>query len=197
LNDPLGSGNVTVRLGSIIDLNGTGLDGDADGRAGGRFRAEYRVLPGDVDQDGRVDMADLASAKARRPAELSDADYSLAHDVNGDGRVDESDFVQIMANLGNTLPGYVPPIAGDADRNGLFNSQDLVQVMQGGKYRSDEYATWDEGDWNRDGLFDESDFVTAFQQGRYQQDSPAAVSALDIAIAELAAATERRTGSRR
>jgi hypothetical protein len=197
LTKPLGSSSVTVRLGSVVDLNGTALDGDADGRAGGRFRSEYHLLPGDVDQDGRVDLADVASAKAHQSSDLSDAGYSLSHDVNGDGQINESDLVLIMANLGATLPSFEPPITGDADGNGRFDSQDLVQVMQGGKYRTGQYARWDEGDWNRDGLFDESDFVTAFQQAQYQLDSPAAVSAIGLAIEELAAATERRLSPRR
>jgi hypothetical protein len=181
LANPIGSDAVSIRLSSVVDFSGVALDGDANGRAGGTFRSSYQVLPGDVDQDGRVDMADLAGAQWHASV-LGDAAYSLAHDVNGDGRIDSSDFTAIMSRLGTTVPGYVAPVVGDSSGDGRFDSTDLVRVMQSGKYRSDQFASWDEGDWNRDGLFDESDLVHAFQGGRYQQNAVAALRAVDIAF---------------
>jgi hypothetical protein len=186
LANAVGADAVNVRLNSIVDLAGHSLDGDANGRAGGRFRSSYEVLPGDVDRDGRVDLADLASAKAHAVSGLRDPAYALSHDVTGDGQIDSEDFMAIMTNVGAKLPGFVAPITGDANRDGVFDSTDLVQVMQSGKYRTDQFARWDEGDWNRDGVFDESDFVRAFQDGRYQSGPAASVSAVDIALGLMA-----------
>jgi hypothetical protein len=171
LTEPIRADEVTVRLRStdsvIADLSGSRLDGDTNGIAGGTYRTQFRVLPGDVDQDGRVDTADVASARRRLNSGLGDEAYALSHDVDGSGRIDASDLAAIEERVGTTLPGYVPPMTGDANQDGRFNSTDLVFIWQRGKYRTGEFASWEDGDWNRDGLFDEADLIRAFQEGHY------------------------------
>jgi hypothetical protein len=188
LASPIQTDSVSIRLGSISDWAGQALDGNGNGQPGGRFQASYTVVPGDVDRDGRVDLADLASAKAHAISSLGDANYVFSHDIDGNGRIDTEDFTAIMSNIGSTRPGFVAPLLGDSNRDGRFDSSDLVQVMQAGKYRNDQYASWEDGDWNRDGLFDESDFVRAFQEGRYESGPQASVSAVDVAFELLARA---------
>ena len=190
LASPIDADVVTVQLSSIVDLAGNLLDGDANGRSGGRFRTTYRVLPGDADGDGRVDLADLASVQASVGIGSEDPSYSLAQDVNGDRNIGSEDLIAIMANFGAQLPEFVAPPAGDANRDGIFDSADLIEVMQAGKYRTGEYAAWEDGDWNRDGAFDESDFLYAFQEGTYGSQPAASVRAIDWVLAIAAAESE-------
>jgi uncharacterized secreted protein with C-terminal beta-propeller domain len=188
LSSPVGADSISVRLrainGSVTDLDGNRLDGDANGNAGGSFLARYQVLPGDIDQDGRVDGADVALARAHLDAKLGDAAYQLAYDLDGNGRIDPTDVQILEQRSGTTLPGYVAPISGDANGDGRFDSADLVEVLARGKYRTGEFASWEDGDWNRDGLFDEGDLIRAFQDGHYV-DNAAAVHAIDAAIESL------------
>ncbi len=197
LAEPIDADAVTVQLSSIVDLAGNSLDGDANGRAGGRFQATYTVLPGDTDGDGRVDLADLANVQAHAAQGLDDPAYSLAQDVNGDRQIDSGDLIVIMSNLGSQVPEFVAPLAGDANRDGVFDSTDLIQVMQAGTYRTGEYATWEGGDWNRDGVFDEADLVHAFQAGSYRSEPAASVRAIDwvLGLAASEAETERKMTS--
>jgi hypothetical protein len=181
LSSPIGADTVTIRLGairnSVTDTARHALDGDANGTAGGTFRAEYQVLPGDVDGDGRVDGADAALARLHVDAVLGEVGYSLAQDLDGNGRIDANDLAAIQQRDGTTLPGYVAPTVGDANGDGIFDSSDLVHVLQLGKYRTGEFASWEQGDWNRDGLFDEGDLIHAFQEGNYA-DAAAAIDAV-------------------
>jgi hypothetical protein len=188
LSEPIGADTVSLRLrgtkGSVSDISGSPLDGDGNGTAGGTFAAQYAMLPGDVDRDGRVDGADLALARLHVESTLGGPDYSLAYDLDGNGRIDASDLAAIEQRSGTTVPDYVPPISGDANQDGQFDSADLIYVLARGNYRSGEYATWEDGDWNRDGLFDEQDLVRAFQEGHYS-DPVAAIAAIDLALETL------------
>ncbi len=181
LAQSVGADTLSVRLFGVTDLAGNALDGDTDGDAGGRFRHQFSVLPGDVDGDGRVDGADYALARTHVPLEINDVAYALASDIDGDGRIDDSDLEAIEGRAGTTVPNYRAPVAGDSNGDGRFDEADLILVMQGGKYRSGELATWREGDWNRDGLFDEADLIWAFQAGTYESER----AALDAVFEEL------------
>jgi hypothetical protein len=188
LATPIGADTVSISIravnDSVTDIVGNSLDGDANGSPGGTFLAQYDVLPGDVDRDGRVDGADVALARLHSDSGLGDVTYSLAYDLDGSGRIDATDLANIEQRSGTTVPGYVAPTSGDANHDGQFDSSDLIHVLASGKYRTGEFATWEDGDWNRDGLFDEGDLIRAFQEG-YYIDPAVALQAIDAAIESL------------
>jgi hypothetical protein len=111
----------------------------------------------DLNQDGRLDEADIA----RLCQALAAVD--MVFDLNGDDDVDTDDvqfYVQRM--LGTQV--------GDANLDGRFDSSDLVLVLAAGEFedRIDGNSTWAEGDWNCDGEFNTSDLVFALQSGGFQ-----------------------------
>ncbi len=170
--------SIRVRLIRVQDLSHQRLDGDFDGTSGGVFSYRFGVLPGDADGDGRVDRADLASARALALSQIGDEAYQVSHDIDSNGVINQADLDLIESQSGTTLPGFIAPLPGDANGDGRFDSGDLVRVMQRGLYRTGEFATYGDGDWNRDGLFDEGDLIFAFKTGNYQRDIAASIDAL-------------------
>ncbi len=116
-------------------------------------------LRGDLDDDGRIDAADIdLLAVALRTGGEPDEVY----DLNRDAVVDFEDYRYLIQTLlGTTF--------GDADLDGDFGSTDFVQVFQIGEYEDDTpgNSTWSDGDWDGNGEFDSQDIVIAFQYGRY------------------------------
>ena len=112
--------------------------------------------PGDFNQDGSIDHADIATmCLAIRTSDPS-------KDLTEDGQTNTDDLVELVTNgIGSTM--------GDANLDGQFNSSDLVQIFQAGQYDDDlpNNSVWATGDWNCDGEFDSSDLVFAFQFGGY------------------------------
>ena len=135
----------------LIDLDGdsaaavtgaaTGvlLDGDAatttlhlpsgDGEAGGDFALRFDVLPGDVDRDGGVDLADTEAVRDRQgtsPASPGTPPntYTAFHDPNGSGAVNIFDTLAVRNLDGTARPAAAPglpaapaalrAVAGDA-----------------------------------------------------------------------------------
>ena len=127
--------------------------GVACGRSDARQSA--RCL-GDLNQDRRVDTADIA----RLCRALDEADG--AFDLDGDRTVDTDDVVfYIRYGFGTQI--------GDANLDRRFDSGDFVHVFQVGEYE-DAIAgnsTWSEGDWNCDGDFSTADLVFALQVGGF------------------------------
>ena len=115
--------------------------------------------PGDVDENGVIDTADidLLSSAIR---DMSDDSF---FDLNSDGQVNLEDHQFWVENLGMTL-------AGDANFDKLFNSSDLTSAFQHAEYEDSESlnSTWSEGDWNGDGEFDSGDLVAAFSTGAFE-----------------------------
>jgi probable HAF family extracellular repeat protein len=97
---PLGDYTLTLTDDATGDL-GAPLDGEwsdttstesGDGAMGGDFVFTFRVLPGDVNQDGAVNILDWAEVRDRRGATPSDPDWSVYHDIDRRGSVDGVDF---------------------------------------------------------------------------------------------------------
>jgi hypothetical protein len=117
------------------------------------------TLPGDFNDDGHTDIADLDLLAKALQQGSSDALY----DLNFDGQVNDADRDRMVREI--LASDY-----GDANLDGLFNSSDLVQVFQLGEYEDgvEGNSTWASGDFNLDGEFDTGDLVLAFQAGAYE-----------------------------
>ncbi|MCA9195915.1 MAG: trypsin-like serine protease [Planctomycetales bacterium] len=129
---------------------------------GYEFSIRYQDLgfePGDVNQDGAVNVADVDelcnAMQSNKPA--------LQFDLNQDAVVDQLDLDYLLIDV--LQSGGV----GDVNLDGVFNSGDLVAVFSLGEYEDGiaSNSKWSSGDWNCDGEFDSSDFVIAFQDGSY------------------------------
>lgn len=114
--------------------------------------------PADFNQDGMIDLLDIALLC--EAIEL--AGPIPPFDLTQDGAVDVNDMDRLIRDTLQTT-------RGDADLNGVFDTQDLVTVFQMGLYESEApgTATWGTGDWNCDGRFTTADMVAAFQDGGY------------------------------
>jgi hypothetical protein len=106
-------------------------------------------LPTDLNEDGRVDPADIDTLCAS----IRTGDQ---FDLNGDDEVNYEDVVFFVRTMLNSE-------IGDSNLDGKFGLDDL---------QTDEYddgiagnSTWSEGDWNCDGDFDSRDIVLAFSEG--------------------------------
>ncbi len=116
------------------------------------------TLPGDYNDNGQLDSADLdLQAEAIQAQDLN-------FDENQDGTVDVADRLIWLDNYKNTW-------MGDADLNGEFDSSDFVIVFAEAKYENGEQASWTQGDWNGDTQFDSGDFVAAFNSAGYEAGS--------------------------
>jgi hypothetical protein len=123
------------------------------------------TLPGDFDNNGALDAADINALSASVRAGNNPAQY----DVNGDNMVNDTDRSVWVNDLKKTF-------FGDANLDLEFNSSDFVAVFTVGKYETGAAADWQEGDWNGDGQFNSGDFVAAFTQGGYEKGPRPAVS---------------------
>lgn len=95
------SGTVTVGLRSR-DL--AAIPNTID-RTVGRFTVQgANIIQGDLNQDGRVDGADLIRFGLRFGALLGDANYDNAADFNDDSRIDGLDLAVLAGNFGRTGP---------------------------------------------------------------------------------------------
>ena len=69
------------------------------------FAAALPILPGDFNDNGKVDYPDetgvLAEILGRKP--------TIFGDINGDGVVNQGDYMAVLANLGNKLPPRMAP----------------------------------------------------------------------------------------
>jgi hypothetical protein len=133
--------------------------GNVDFRPQLHFEYALSALPGDFNQDQRLDEADLTLLTT---ATLTGS--NLAYDLNHDGQLNHEDRRIWVEELKNSW-------FGDADLNGQFDTNDMTSVFQIGEYEDIEAgnSTWSEGDWTGDFEFDSNDFVLAFQGGGYEQ----------------------------
>jgi hypothetical protein len=88
----------------MTTLQGGGADAlkDAAGNAlagGSGFAESFKVLLGDVNDDGVVSIADVVLAN-----NASSGPYSLRYDVNGDGVVDMTDVNIVRGRIGTSQP---------------------------------------------------------------------------------------------
>ncbi len=142
---------------------------------------EFGDLPGDFNQDGQVNAADINLFFGA----LNSANPDLTYDLNGDGFVNNEDRNELIESVIGT--SY-----GDANLDGLFDSGDLVIVFQIGEYEDqvDGNSTWAEGDWNGDREFSSGDLVLAFQRGTYAAAVPNAAAIVQPNLSPIISALE-------
>jgi hypothetical protein len=111
-DEPLPDDIVTFTLpDTITSVGGVPLDGNwtnngdnypsGDGTAGGAFNFQFVVLPGDVNQDGFVNLADVADDVVHGFQRSNSGTFSALHDVNGSAIVNAIDAVLIRDHLGS------------------------------------------------------------------------------------------------
>lgn len=124
LEDVLTIGDYFVRVAdAVVNAAGRQLDGEwadgvssvsGDGAFGGDFVYRLRVLPGDVNRDGVVNIADWAEVRDRRGATPGSPAFSIFHDIDRRGAVDRVDFDFIPRNAFTSLPPLGLPAASDS-----------------------------------------------------------------------------------
>ena len=127
-------------------------------------------LPGDFNNDGVLDAADIDLLTVEANAGTNNASF----DLNNDALVNGADREVWVNDLRRTW-------FGDSNLDGIFNSSDFVSVFTAGEYEDAAAgnSTWGTGDWNGDLEFNSSDFVTAFVSGGFEQgERPAAAQAV-------------------
>lgn len=158
--DPFQDAGVCQR--SLEDVNSSGTvvgyfdsnDGQYHGFIG------MSRLPGDFDENGRLDAADIDSLTMAVRALSTDSVYDLSLNQT----VDLADHTMWVVELKRTW-------FGDANLDGAFDTADLVDVFQAGEYEDTlmENTGWAEGDWNGDLEFTSGDLVAAFSDGGFEQ----------------------------
>jgi hypothetical protein len=152
-----------------IDLNFANLTSAANGATiltgdlifeAGKVTIEASPLqPGDFNQDGVLDAADIDSLTSA----VKESSTDLSFDLDNNGAVEAEDRRVWVEDLRRTY-------FGDSNLDLEFDSGDFVAVFQAGQYEDleAENSTWATGDWNGDCEFDSGDFVLAFQSGGYE-----------------------------
>lgn len=107
-------GRYTLRLGDgVVDDDGHALDGEwtndasaasGDGEPGGEFVFAFNVLPGDVNQDGIVNLFDLIAIRNSQGATASGETYSPLHDIDASGAINLTDVLLSGGRLFDVLP---------------------------------------------------------------------------------------------
>jgi hypothetical protein len=149
-------------------------------------------LPGDFNDDGLLDAADIDALTAVVIAASNDA----AYDLDADTLVSTADRRVWVEDLRKTY-------FGDANLDGEFNSSDLVNVLAAGTYEVDVASTWSTGDFDGDGRTSSSDLIEALAGGGYEvgpRPATAAVpepSGLLLLLVACALLTARGTAARR
>jgi Bacterial Ig-like domain (group 3)/Pectate lyase superfamily protein/Dockerin type I domain len=120
----------TNSLGLTLDgewINATGSSPGSqfpsgDGVAGGDFNFRFNVLPGDVDQNGTVTVADLNLVRGRMFNSASAGSYSPFADLDGNGTVSGLDGAIVRHNLSTSLamsnPSPSPMMSGSGVSSG-------------------------------------------------------------------------------
>lgn len=120
----------------------------------------FREAPGDFDNSGVFDVADLDLMTDQMMAgPLADPRFDLTED----GLVNGADREFWVHEIGKTY-------FGDTNLDGQFSATDLILVFQAGQYEDTLVgnATWATGDWDGDREFSSGDLVTAFQDGGFE-----------------------------
>jgi probable HAF family extracellular repeat protein len=120
LENPLDLGDYELRLLDTIRdneldrLDGEWIDGvssqSGDGAVGGDFVYHFRVLLGDTNQDGAVNVLDWAEVRDRQGSRPGDAAYLIFHDIDRRGSVDLVDFDLVPRRAFTGLPPW--PMVG-------------------------------------------------------------------------------------
>src|SRR5439155_12178009 len=140
------------RIISSLDMTTTSVAGNklvfkadfTDGSSGIYTASMFPTrVPGDVNNDGKVDAADFAIVQKNQGVT---GGRSLG-DLNGDGMIDSLDFQVLERNFGHN---GIAPLIGDANGDGTVDRADLKTLLANyGKYGSIPQA-----DFNGDGKVD-------------------------------------------
>jgi hypothetical protein len=99
---------------AVLDSAGNLLDGDwtdaasqfpsGNGANGGDFRFALNVLPGDVDRNRTVNLADRQAVVGRMFNSIGMSEYLEWADVDGNGKIAIADLVRVRNRMGSSLP---------------------------------------------------------------------------------------------
>jgi YVTN family beta-propeller protein len=113
---------------AVVDAAGNRLDGDwinptwnppsapvggdtwpsGNGAAGGDFHFRFNVVPGDGDQNGKVEIFDAGGIKSRLQTVPGQPNYSWFYDFDGSGKIDIFDAGTVKGRLQQQLPAGEP-----------------------------------------------------------------------------------------
>ncbi|MBX7165735.1 MAG: S8 family serine peptidase [Pirellulales bacterium] len=164
--DPLQPGKFLVHLAdSLHDDANQALDGDwtnplggtsdafpsGDGTAGGAFDFRLNVLPGDVNQNEVINVADMSSVSGRLNTYAGMDKYSPRADINGDGKINIADLMSVVNRVRTALPPAEPTpppelaaaldVAGSLDVDSPVASAAAAQAASDRAFAND---LWDE-----------------------------------------------------
>jgi hypothetical protein len=132
-----------------------------------RLAAIMSTLPGDFNQNGLLDAADIDSLTMRSAAMTHPSDY----DLNADSLVNRDDVVVWVKELFGSW-------IGDLNLDREFNSTDLIELLATGTYEADRASVWTTGDFNGDGRTTSHDLVEALADGGYELGPPTGAAAV-------------------
>jgi hypothetical protein len=105
-------------LDPVKDLAGNVLDGEwsnnsdtfpsGNGTAGGDFAFLFRVMPGDVNQNGGVEYYDYGTVNSQQGLTTASPGYLAFADVNGSGTINSTDTQLTLSKLWSTYPTGSP-----------------------------------------------------------------------------------------
>jgi hypothetical protein len=120
----------------------------ADGSSGIYSASLYPTrVPGDVNNDGKVDAADLSVVLKNQG---HTGGRSLG-DLTGDGQIDIQDYQLLEQDFGRT--GFAP-LLGDANGDGVVDGADMKVLLS----HAGKFGGIAQGDFDGDGRIDFSDF---------------------------------------
>ena len=76
---------------------------DANGNTGSSS-VTFGSCIGDVNQDGKIDISDIATVGGTFGSQVGDSNYNPKADLNDDGKIDILDITLVSANFGQTCP---------------------------------------------------------------------------------------------
>ncbi|RIK78198.1 MAG: hypothetical protein DCC68_15775 [Planctomycetota bacterium] len=111
--------------GRVVDFQGNDLDGEwqdplplpgakgsvfpsGDIFPGGDFVFRFNVVPGDVNQNGTVDLADFHAQRNRQFRSQGDTAYDVLFDTDRSGHINVADGVLLLNHRGQSLPSGEP-----------------------------------------------------------------------------------------
>ncbi|MEM8911633.1 MAG: LamG-like jellyroll fold domain-containing protein [Planctomycetota bacterium] len=140
LSTPLGRDRVRLTVTeSVSNAAGRKLDGNfvagsdvarsGDGNEGGDFVFDFNVLPGDLNNDGVVNVGDLTVYDNAFFSEPGDGNYVAAADVNGDGLVTIGDLLPFSDHFSQGVPSGTAGVTAASGASLQVVAQSSEQVV--------------------------------------------------------------------
>jgi hypothetical protein len=143
LGSPIGADRLLLDLESeeTLDAAGNRLDGEwidgssefptGNGTPGGDFLFRFNVLPGDVNQNGTVNSADLVAARRRVFTAIGNAGFDVNSDVDGSGKINVVDMIRVRNRLGTRLPTESPSPPAEPNAPAAIESAKIIKRRVG------------------------------------------------------------------